>query len=556
MVLRAFVVAALLVAVAAHASAQDVLTVTPPEMQSLVPAADRPSGADTLRLGAQMDFEGEVALLPFSFAGTAAYRPPELTVAAGDFVLRPLFALRLRAPGTGTEAEVGDRLITSGSEVALETALELSFAPDPSFSVSVAPFAWAGVHQAGVPREGTMERENDLRLATAGIAAGGARVGVVGGPVYVGGDLTWHTVTFGAGNYPGFVENVEDGPEIGVQLVLRMSSHLYAHFRAIPELEPPLVEKNGWTVGIAGSFDPFLDTGDSSGSGGARAEGAASSGIETEDEPSPRERGWPYPTFHALEYALTFGLPVAFQIIDHNTQNRGDPSWRGPILFDSAVTSALGERSDSMRETSNLISDIGWYGTMFFPLADTLITTLIVDTNPYVAWQMTAINLQSMAVNAFLTLTSIRAFGRSRPDYEQCEDEGNCAERGVEIDARSFPSGHTAGAFNGAGLACAHHIHMDLYQSEAADTAACIGALTVASSVGVFRLIADRHWATDILSGAVIGLGAGWLLPWLLHYRHGPDDGEEGVVHAPPVSWSPVTDGQTTFGLAASGLFF
>ena len=38
---------------------------------------------------------------------------------------------------------------------------------------------------------------------------------------------------------------------------------------------------------------------------------------------------------------------------------------------------------------------------------------------------------------------------------------------------------------------------------------------------GVTRVVADRHYASDVVVGAGIGFGVGYGLPWLLHYRAG-----------------------------------
>lgn len=62
----------------------------------------------------------------------------------------------------------------------------------------------------------------------------------------------------------------------------------------------------------------------------------------------------------------------------------------------------------------------------------------------------------------------------------------------------SFPSGHTAQAFTAATFLAKEYGHKSVWIS--------IGAYTAATTVGVFRLLNNRHWITDVLVGAGIGI--------------------------------------------------
>lgn len=62
----------------------------------------------------------------------------------------------------------------------------------------------------------------------------------------------------------------------------------------------------------------------------------------------------------------------------------------------------------------------------------------------------------------------------------------------------SFPSGHTAQAFVAATFMHKELGHKSIWYS--------IGAYTVASSVGAFRILNNRHWISDVLVGAGIGI--------------------------------------------------
>jgi hypothetical protein len=82
-------------------------------------------------------------------------------------------------------------------------------------------------------------------------------------------------------------------------------------------------------------------------------------------------------------------------------------------------------------------------------------------------------------------------------------------ERPDKTSFNSFPSGHTATAFAGAEL---------LYQ-EYKDVSIWFGisGYVVASGVGAFRMYNNRHWFTDVVAGAGIGIlstkAAYWLYP-------------------------------------------
>jgi membrane-associated phospholipid phosphatase len=59
----------------------------------------------------------------------------------------------------------------------------------------------------------------------------------------------------------------------------------------------------------------------------------------------------------------------------------------------------------------------------------------------------------------------------------------------------SFPSGHASDAFSIAS------VFAEMYDNRAVG----ISAYTIASLVGLQRLYADRHWASDVFAGAVLG---------------------------------------------------
>lgn len=73
---------------------------------------------------------------------------------------------------------------------------------------------------------------------------------------------------------------------------------------------------------------------------------------------------------------------------------------------------------------------------------------------------------------------------------------------------RSFPSGHTAAAFLGAEL-----IRMDYGNAYGA------AAYAIAVATGFLRMYNDRHWMSDVLGGAAIGVLSAHIGHWLLPFE-------------------------------------
>jgi len=77
----------------------------------------------------------------------------------------------------------------------------------------------------------------------------------------------------------------------------------------------------------------------------------------------------------------------------------------------------------------------------------------------------------------------------------------------------SFPSGHTAQAFAAATFLVKEYGHKNVWYS--------VGAYSMATSVGVLRVMNNRHWISDVLAGAGVGIFS-TNLAYLTHrYRWG-----------------------------------
>jgi membrane-associated phospholipid phosphatase len=63
----------------------------------------------------------------------------------------------------------------------------------------------------------------------------------------------------------------------------------------------------------------------------------------------------------------------------------------------------------------------------------------------------------------------------------------------------SYPSGHTATAFM-----CAQMLHKEY--GETVSPWISVGGYGIAATTGIFRVIANRHWCSDVMGGAAIGI--------------------------------------------------
>lgn len=138
---------------------------------------------------------------------------------------------------------------------------------------------------------------------------------------------------------------------------------------------------------------------------------------------------------------------------------------------------------------------------------------------------------ESAAVTGLAVDLTKRAVGRPRP-YWSMSDGVGLAEAKADADAfRSFPSGHTALTASLAFTAARMADDADLAPAWVGYTGA--GALTV--GMASMRVLAGKHFPTDVAAGAAIGAGVGLLVPAL----HRPD-GEAVARLAPagPFTWT------------------
>ena len=226
------------------------------------------------------------------------------------------------------------------------------------------------------------------------------------------------------------------------------------------------------------------------------------------------------------DYGLT-GVGLATLLTETAVlQNQApDPRWNQPILFDLAVRDATRGSTAQIRDDAANVSWGLWFLEMGYPLA--------VDV-PYawarygreVAWDLFWQDATAMSLSGAFDFAARDAVGRVRPgNYECLRDGGTNCLNGPET-RRSFPSGHFTETSTATALICTQHLRLRLYGAPW-DALTCAGAITADAAVGTLRMVADDHWATDVIAGGVFGVLFGWGVPTLMHL-HGHVPGGSG----------------------------
>ena len=229
---------------------------------------------------------------------------------------------------------------------------------------------------------------------------------------------------------------------------------------------------------------------------------------------------WKWPTFGAADYVVT-GAGAAVTLSAAIVKPRSKHSLSGGLWFDNSVRNALRVRTVSGRYIFRDASDVGLSLAVSWPfVADALTGAWWYRGSREAAQEMALIDLETLAVSGALQGATNVFVSRERPYGQNCgtsqlpSDSLDCTG---SIHYRSFFSGHSAFSFTGAALICVHHFENDLLGGPW-DTLSCVGGYAVAATTATFRVVSDVHYASDVLTGALLGTLVGYGVP-LLHYR-------------------------------------
>ena len=237
--------------------------------------------------------------------------------------------------------------------------------------------------------------------------------------------------------------------------------------------------------------------------------------------------------FRPVEYGLTGGAAAGTFALYLAVPDADEPRWVGGVLLDDTLRRGLRLRSPEARDAARTASDVTALSTVVWAVGVDSVVVPLLRHSSDVAAQLSAMDAESFALSSLIAPLIFKTAARARPPYADCQRDPSFDPLCRSHTDESFPSGHTAVSFTAAGLSCAHHLHAALYGSPVADALACAGTITLAASTGTLRVLGDRHYATDVWVGAIVGFAVGYGVPTLFHYGKVDKDAQSAQTQEP-----------------------
>jgi membrane-associated phospholipid phosphatase len=184
--------------------------------------------------------------------------------------------------------------------------------------------------------------------------------------------------------------------------------------------------------------------------------------------------------------------------------------WCADNSVDASVRDALRWNNP---DRANLASNIGAYGVL--PLATVGLTALAAGQDG--RWREMGGNAlviaEAVAISGDLSQTIKFATGRERPFVHALPESEKPHTAHPADNNVSFYSSHSSFAFSLA-VSCGTVASLRGYRWAPAVWAV---GLAGAAAVGYLRIGADKHYFSDVMTGAVAGSTVGFLVPYLFH---------------------------------------
>ena len=220
-----------------------------------------------------------------------------------------------------------------------------------------------------------------------------------------------------------------------------------------------------------------------------------------------------------------------------DTLDAMDASVRRLLAGGQAQTYGELQRARRRRERMQHLSDITLRAAIVQPLGFTL------RAGSLEPWRDAVAYAEALAVSGGLVTLAKRHFNRPRPFAHFCEPP-DANELGEADSQASFFSGHTALSFamssTGWGLAARRGDRGAGWLKG--------GGIALSTATALLRIAGDKHYLTDVLVGAAVGLGTGWLVVELHDPR--PRDGATGAATASAAATRRAQETLTPAGLS------
>ncbi len=218
---------------------------------------------------------------------------------------------------------------------------------------------------------------------------------------------------------------------------------------------------------------------------------------------------FPYTLTLKTEVPLISSITLLDIITNICYENQPAPTVSEIIALNSTDVNALDRTAtDNWSEEADLGSDILHHTSRYSPFLLTI--PLLLKKQWYPAVTLSLMYVEALSISGCLVSITKSLTSRPRPymygsalTVEQKEKKGKSGYR-------SFYSGHTSGAFCSAVFLS--KVFSDMYPSSRFKGLMWGISMTAATTTGVLRYAAGKHFPTDILMGACMGSLAGYLI--------------------------------------------
>ena len=186
--------------------------------------------------------------------------------------------------------------------------------------------------------------------------------------------------------------------------------------------------------------------------------------------------------------------------------------WCGPIVFDDAVRDGLLWEDTHRAHTISNVT--GFIGAPAFALGGILLAGKLDDRGD--TWLANGLIVaESAAIAGVINFAVKAAAARERPFVHQLAPEDKPDTEHPQDNNQSFYSGHSTLSMSLA-VSAGTVAHMRGYRWAPALYG---GGIALSLTTGYLRIAADKHWATDVLTGWMLGAAIGYAVPRFLHRK-------------------------------------